>query len=148
VQEAIVGRPDLVTVAFADGSGVAVVAGGQLLRWIDGCGARIATPVLGWDADPADLECLVRLVLAGRLPTPGADLDRLAPLTPREVEILGLLGAGWSREGISEALGISLHTVRTHLGRVTAKLGVHSTFEAVAVARCAGLRALREELRC
>lgn len=55
----------------------------------------------------------------------------LEMLTPREHEILEQLGKGCYYREISEALGISLATVRTHLHSVYRKLHVKSRTQAV-----------------
>jgi DNA-binding NarL/FixJ family response regulator len=47
-----------------------------------------------------------------------------AVLTPREREVLGLLGGGRTPAGIGEVLGISVHTVRRHFANMAVKLGV------------------------
>ncbi len=53
-----------------------------------------------------------------------------AALTPREMEVLGLIGRGMSNKAIARRLGISAHTVKYHLEAVFAKLGVRSRAEA------------------
>jgi RNA polymerase sigma factor (sigma-70 family) len=64
------------------------------------------------------------------------DNDRvLAALTPREREVLTCLAEGAGRQEVAERLHLSSHTVRTHLQNLMAKLGVHSTLEAVAMSR-------------
>lgn len=52
-------------------------------------------------------------------------------LTPREVEVLALVGDGHSNKGIARRLNISAHTVKYHLEAIFAKLGVKSRAEAV-----------------
>jgi DNA-binding CsgD family transcriptional regulator len=52
-------------------------------------------------------------------------------LTPREVEVLALVGQGMSNKAIARRLNISAHTVKYHLEAVFAKLGVRSRAEAV-----------------
>ncbi len=52
-------------------------------------------------------------------------------LTPRELEVLGLVGEGMSNKTIARKLGISAHTVKYHLEAVFAKLGARSRAEAV-----------------
>jgi DNA-binding CsgD family transcriptional regulator len=52
-------------------------------------------------------------------------------LTPREVEVLALVGEGMSNKTIARRLGISAHTVKYHLEAVFTKLGVRSRAEAV-----------------
>jgi DNA-binding NarL/FixJ family response regulator len=62
--------------------------------------------------------------------------DRLLEaLTPREREVLTWLAQGAARQEVAERLHLSSNTVRTHLQNLMAKLGVHSTLEAVAMSR-------------
>jgi DNA-binding NarL/FixJ family response regulator len=63
----------------------------------------------------------------------------LAGLTPREVEVLGLLVEGRSNRQIAEQLFISGKTASVHVTNILAKLGVHSRLEAAATARHMGL---------
>jgi len=55
-------------------------------------------------------------------------------LTPREREILRLLGEGLPNHAIAGRLGLSDHTVKFHLKAVFAKLGARSRTEAVSLA--------------
>lgn len=59
----------------------------------------------------------------------------LAALTPREREVLFHLAKGSGRRDVAERLHVSSNTVRTHLQNLMGKLGVHSSLEAVAMAR-------------
>jgi DNA-binding CsgD family transcriptional regulator len=63
----------------------------------------------------------------------------LAGLTPRELEVLGLLVEGRSNRQIAEQLFISAKTASVHVTNLLAKLGVHSRLEAAALARRRGL---------
>jgi DNA-binding NarL/FixJ family response regulator len=66
-----------------------------------------------------------------------ADKDlqrRVDRLTPREVEVLSAMAAGASGPEIAEELGMSPHTVRTHVQNILTKLGVHSKTDAVVAA--------------
>lgn len=63
----------------------------------------------------------------------------LRTLTPREVEVLHLLGRGRSRIQLADELGISAATARNHLNSILRKTGRGSGLEAVAFARRAGL---------
>ncbi|MEV4317218.1 response regulator transcription factor [Actinocrispum sp. NPDC049592] len=56
-------------------------------------------------------------------------------LTPREGEVLGLLGAGLSNRDIALALGLAERTVKVHVGHVLAKLGVRSRTQAALLAQ-------------
>ena len=56
----------------------------------------------------------------------------LQKLTPREHEVLALLAKGFLYKEISDQLGISQHTFRTHQRAIYEKLHVHSRTEATA----------------
>lgn len=71
---------------------------------------------------------------AGAAPAPGA-----SPLTEREADILKLVAKGLSFGDIGAALGISAHTVVTHVKKIYRKLAVHSRGEAVFEATQMGL---------
>jgi len=113
------------------------------------------------DAPPEDLLAAVRTVHAGdavvapsttrRLlshlaaipeqpaPPSGAGDPRLAPLTDREREVLVRMGEGLSNSEIASALFLSETTVKTHIGRVFAKLGLRDRVQAVILAYETGL---------
>ena len=59
---------------------------------------------------------------------------RAKKLTPREVEVLGMLAAGHPTPEIAERLHISTLTARNHVQNILEKLEVHSKAEAVAFA--------------
>jgi ATP/maltotriose-dependent transcriptional regulator MalT len=61
-------------------------------------------------------------------------------LTAREVDVLGLLAQGCSYAAIGERLGISAHTVGSHIKNAYRKLEVHCA--AAAVMRAVELRKL------
>ncbi|MEU9146345.1 response regulator transcription factor [Streptomyces sp. NPDC048349] len=71
-----------------------------------------------------------------RPPHPGLDA-----LTPREREVLGLVGAGLPNADIAERLVLSAATVKTHVHRCMSKLGLSSRAQAVVVAHEFGLAA-------
>ncbi len=58
-----------------------------------------------------------------------------AELTPREAEVLAMLGDGVSNKDISAAPGLAERTVKVHVGHVLAKLGVRSRTQAALLAR-------------
>jgi DNA-binding NarL/FixJ family response regulator len=58
-----------------------------------------------------------------------------SPLTGREWEILDLLCAGYTTEGISVELELSTETVRSHVKSIFRKLHVHSRAEAIEAAK-------------
>lgn len=67
----------------------------------------------------------------GRRGTPAGPVE---PLTHREVEVLRALGEGLSSPEVSEELGITRNTLRTHLHNIMGKLGARSKLEAVLTA--------------
>jgi DNA-binding NarL/FixJ family response regulator len=60
--------------------------------------------------------------------------EKASSLTPRQREILRLLSLGLENKQIARRLGIGVHTVKTHVSRVLAKMGATSRTEAVVFA--------------
>jgi DNA-binding NarL/FixJ family response regulator len=106
---------------------------------------------------PVELLEAIRLVAAGeallapsvtrrlleRIATPQTADDELRrgldSLTPRELEVLTLVGSGLSNAEISHKLVLSPATVKTHVNRVMMKLAVHDRAQLVIVAYESGL---------
>jgi len=63
----------------------------------------------------------------------------IATLTPRQREILGLVGAGFLNKQIGSMLNISQRTVETHRARLIEALGVESSTQAIRIVVEAGL---------
>jgi DNA-binding NarL/FixJ family response regulator len=63
----------------------------------------------------------------------------LAYLTPRELEVLTVLGRGLSNAELADVLTLSEATVKTHVARIFAKLGLRDRAQAVVLAYETGL---------
>ena len=95
--------------------------------------------VLPPDASAGQLDAALRAVAAGLLVRPpGLKQPRsFAPaedaplLTPREREILGLIGQGLSNKAMARLLGISVHTIKFHMEALFTKLDATSRAEAL-----------------
>ncbi len=112
------------------------------------------------DADPVELINAVRTIARGdaviaprmtrrlldtfaaRMPTPGTpsrEPGNLDNLTPREREVLIEVAAGRSNSEIADRLVVAETTVKTHLGRILAKLELRDRVQAVVFAYQNGL---------
>ncbi|MEA2629789.1 MAG: hypothetical protein QOE66_8 [Chloroflexota bacterium] len=76
------------------------------------------------------------VVARGPGPQPAAGLEEL---TPREVEILGLVGAAMSNDEIADRLTISKATAKTHVSRIMGKLEARDRAQLVVLAYESGL---------
>jgi NarL family two-component system response regulator LiaR len=104
------------------------------------------------NAQPHELERAVRAAHAGEAvldPVVGARLvaalasgrddEPIDRLTPREREVLELIGRGYPNKRIARELELAEKTVKTHVGHVLAKLGVADRTQAAVIAVRAGL---------
>jgi DNA-binding NarL/FixJ family response regulator len=112
------------------------------------------------DAPPADLITAIRTVAGGDavlapsatrrlidqfaplLPSPGQPPDRdtvLSKLTGREQAVFAQLAAGRSNREIAAGLNLSEGTVKIHVGRILAKLGLRDRVQAVVFAYESGV---------
>ncbi len=82
-----------------------------------------------------------RLLAAAAPPAePLRDADLPDGLTPREAEVLGLIGAGFTNREIAERLVVSEATVKTHINHLFAKIDARDRAAAVNYANLHGLR--------
>jgi DNA-binding NarL/FixJ family response regulator len=70
---------------------------------------------------------------------PAVDPRALDDLTPRELEVLGLVARGMTNGEIATQLYLSEGTVKTHIKRIFAKLALHDRTQAVILAYEVGL---------
>jgi len=97
--------------------------------------AALEAAAVGLVTLPADLAIGVASASrAARSPTAPTQ-----PLTRREVEVLGMLAEGLANKNIAARLGISEHTVKTHVASILTKLDAFSRAEAVAIGARQGL---------
>ncbi len=96
-----------------------------------------AAGILAWDCPVPRLASTIAGLVAGerRHPVPSGEDDPMRRLTTRERDIVFLLREGASNEDIAASLGISYHTVRTHVAHVLAKLGVSHRYAVATMAR-------------
>jgi NarL family two-component system response regulator LiaR len=97
---------------------------------------ELARAVRAAHAGEAVLDPVVAARLIEELGSHAEPLDRL---TPREREVLELIGRGFPNKRIARELGLAEKTVKTHVGHVLAKLGVSDRTQAAVMAVRAGL---------
>jgi two-component system, NarL family, response regulator LiaR len=104
------------------------------------------------DTEPPDLVRAIRSAQAGQSPLSPATATRVVEelargdrpraadlLTPRELEVLGLIARGRSNKRIALELGVAEKTVKTHVGHLLAKLGLTDRTQAALYAVREGL---------
>jgi DNA-binding NarL/FixJ family response regulator len=114
---------------------------GYLLK--DGTAEYIGASILemlagGSPISPAIARHLLRRFRGGA-PGEAARTEELPRLSEREGEVLRLIVKGFTYAEIAELLGVSSHTVTTHVRGIYRKLEVHSRSEAVYEALQLGL---------
>jgi DNA-binding NarL/FixJ family response regulator len=85
---------------------------------------------------PSVTSRLIEQFARGRSPAPPPGLDEL---TAREREVFGLVARGLSNAEIAAALVVGDTTVKTHVARLLAKLGLRDRVQAVVLAYESGL---------
>ncbi|NNN29971.1 response regulator transcription factor [Streptomyces sp. S3(2020)] len=83
--------------------------------------------------DPATTARLMRSLRADPAETPAVSPE-LASLSPRERDILALIGEGLTNREIGKKLYLSEKTVKNHISRLLAKLGVQRRVQAAVIA--------------
>jgi DNA-binding NarL/FixJ family response regulator len=116
----------------------AIMAGasGYVLKQIKGSDlvAAVRTVASGQSMlDPTTTARLMRSLRADPTETP-ALAPELASLSPRERDILALIGDGLTNREIGKKLYLSEKTVKNHISRLLAKLGVQRRVQAAVLA--------------
>jgi DNA-binding NarL/FixJ family response regulator len=125
----------------------------DLDRYVYAALAAGASGFLLKDVSPEHLVAAVRLVRTGdALLAPSITrrlVERFSPrcpvdhdmsaLTPRELEVLGLIARGLSNAELATALTLSEATVKTHVARILTKLQLRDRVQAVVLAYETGL---------
>jgi DNA-binding NarL/FixJ family response regulator len=131
----------VVEVGLPDGSGVALLTELRALGWHRGI-------ALAADGDPFSVRAALAAGVRGFLVTDSDGLPGRASgglprgiedLSAREIEVLQLVAGGRSNRDIGEALHLSALTVKSHLARISRKLGTGDRAEMVALALRAGV---------
>jgi two-component system, NarL family, response regulator YdfI len=130
--------------AAANGTPVVLLVPGSATEWVDvlqrgvkavlpanATGPQIAAATEAAAAGlvvihPSEVEALLRAQVAN-------ESSEVLPeaLTPREIEVLGLLAEGLGNKEIASRLNISEHTIKFHVASIMGKLGAESRTEAV-----------------
>ena len=142
------------------GTRVIVLTTFELDDYVFGALRAGASGFLLKDIDPPDLLAAVRVVAAGEAllaprltrrlieafveqarstPAPVTEREELAELTPREREVLTLVGRGLSNAEIADTLILSPLTAKTHVARLFAKLDARDRAQLVVLAYETGL---------
>jgi len=116
--------PDLVLSGINHGSnlGTDVLYSGTVAAAMEGVTLGVPSVAISFAGPASDLDGLLVS------PQPASMAE---PLTPREVEVLGMLAEGQSNKSIAYRLGISEHTVKFHVTSIMGKLNAGSRTEAV-----------------
>jgi len=117
--------------------------------WAAAGGRGDVRAALPRDATAAEIVAAVIAAAAGLVVLHPSALDPLRAasppargdesLTPREIEVLGMLAEGLANKTVAWRLGISEHTVKFHVASIFGKLGVSTRTEAVTTAIRRGL---------
>ena len=116
----------------------AIMAGaaGYVLKEIKGADLVAAVRTIASGRSMLDPATTARLMHSLRGEEAGGqpEADALAGLSPREREILGLIGEGLTNRQIGKRLYLSEKTVKNHISRLLAKLGVERRIQAAVLA--------------
>lgn len=111
-------------------------AAGYVLKEIKGSDLVAAVRTVASGRSMLDPATTARLMnsLRGEDSDAEPEADALSGLSPREREILGLIGEGLTNRQIGSRLYLSEKTVKNHISRLLAKLGVERRIQAAVLA--------------
>ncbi|MEU5208642.1 response regulator transcription factor [Streptomyces sp. NPDC020742] len=116
----------------------AIMAGaaGYVLKEIKGADLVAAVRTVASGRSMLDPATTTRLMstLRGEEPSAEPEPAALSSLSPREREILGLIGEGLTNRQIGQRLYLSEKTIKNHISRLLAKLGVERRIQAAVLA--------------
>lgn len=116
----------------------AIMAGaaGYVLKEIKGSDLVAAVRTVASGRSMLDPATTARLMttLRGEEDATEPQADALSGLSPREREIVGLIGEGLTNRQIGKRLYLSEKTVKNHISRLLAKLGVERRIQAAVLA--------------
>jgi DNA-binding NarL/FixJ family response regulator len=116
----------------------AIMAGasGYVLKQISGTDLISAVRTVGSGQSMLDPGAATRLMarLRGQATQASQQPDALAELTDRERDILALIGEGLTNREIGQRLYLAEKTVKNHISRMLAKLGVERRVQAAVIA--------------
>ncbi|USQ89655.1 response regulator transcription factor [Streptomyces phaeoluteigriseus] len=124
-------------------------ASGYVLKQIQGSDLVSAVRTVAAGQSLLDSSATAKLMARlrqGQEPEPAPEPDALPGLTEREREILALIGEGLTNRQIGQRLYLAEKTVKNHISRLLAKLGVERRVQAAVIATQAQDR-LRHEGR-
>jgi DNA-binding NarL/FixJ family response regulator len=136
---------DVVRAVRAVAAGDAVVAPSAMRRLLDalGPGLRGGSPAGAAQAPPAGAAPSPRAGGPGgqeaTRPAAPEIPESVKALTPREREVLALIGAGLTNAEIAKRLFLADTTAKTHVHRIMGKLGARDRVQAALIAHRAGL---------
>jgi len=119
--------------------------------WSGGAVRQGVRAILPPDASAAEILAAIEAAAAGLAAVDPRELEALlaaenpqamaqeAPLTARELEVLGMLAEGAANKTIAWKLGISEHTAKFHVAQILSKLNAGTRTEAVTVGIRRGL---------
>ncbi|MER6914382.1 response regulator transcription factor [Streptomyces sp. NPDC000594] len=115
----------------------AIMAGasGYVLKQIKGSDLVAAVRTVASGQSMLDATTTARLMNSLRAPQePDPEAERLSELTERERQILELIGEGLTNRQIGKRLYLAEKTVKNHISRLLAKLGVERRIQAAVLA--------------